>query len=43
MTRTASFTTQAAKALSRRRTIAVELPEFAIRARSIAAFRWGKR
>jgi hypothetical protein len=32
MTRTASFTTHAAKALSRRRTIPVELPEFAIRA-----------
>ena len=32
MTRTASFTTQAAKALSRRRTIPIELPEFAIRA-----------
>jgi len=32
MTRTASFTTQAAKALSRRRTIRIELPEFAIRA-----------
>jgi hypothetical protein len=32
MTRTASFTTHAAKALSRRRTIPIELPEFAIRA-----------
>jgi hypothetical protein len=32
MRRTASFTTHAAKALSRRRTIPIELPEFAIRA-----------
>ena len=32
MTRTASFTTHAAKALIRRRTIPIELPEFAIRA-----------
>ena len=32
MTRTASFTTHAANALSRRRTIPIELPEFAIRA-----------
>jgi hypothetical protein len=32
MTRTASFTTHAAKALNRRRTIPIELPEFAIRA-----------
>src|SRR5947209_20389668 len=32
MTRTASFTTHAAKALSRRRTVPIELPEFAIRA-----------
>lgn len=31
MTRTASFTTHAAKALSRRRTIPIELPDFAIR------------
>jgi hypothetical protein len=31
MTRTACFTTHAAKALSRRRTIPIELPEFAIR------------
>jgi len=30
--RTASFTTHPAKALSRRRTIPIELPEFAIRA-----------
>jgi hypothetical protein len=32
MTRTASFTTHAAKALNRRRAISIELPEFAIRA-----------
>ncbi len=32
MTRIASFTTHAAKALSRRRIIPIELPEFAIRA-----------
>jgi hypothetical protein len=30
--RTSSFTTHVAKALSRRRTIPIELPEFAIRA-----------
>ena len=32
MARTSSFTTHAANALSRRRTIPIELPEFAIRA-----------
>ncbi len=32
MTRTASFTTHVAKSLSQRRTIPIELPEFAIRA-----------